>query len=612
MPKVVTRKRKALSTGTVNDVSQRHWRGSARDKLVGHRVSVQAHDDLSFYPGTVVRFNYYREQNRHYVHYDDGEEDWEDLSLQNMGVSWHPLPDKSTTPSPSNVKPAKSVASQQEETAASIKNTKAAAHLPHPEPQSNDAEKINKPAKKERIVKAKKTKSKVKHALKKDRNKKHYRMYKGTVIDPEKLWNAVEACGGIDFINKRRKWQLIRMQMGLVHSTSSGASLKRAYKEYFIEPGHFCERMGIPRSSIAFAKVNEINGSSSDSSDEDADSLDEDTENDVHGKEDNGLVLETGEGHVTDPHMYGEASCTPPTNMNTSSSFHFYPPVSPVMLSMSTNACLQSKISGKDNDSLRQLAQRLTEDKKRLALKGKTIDPGALLISVVALGGIDVVRKKRLWQQVRKDLGLVATTSSGSQLSRTFSYYFGEENENLHKRERDPDDEIDEVDSSKRARLTFTQSMAGQQRSNEVRLSSAFPSTFNYMFTPIHQNELGGEMQSADSQNSQTSSIADQHPHLRNDSPSSTEKCGHAYATSHQAEAVNPILSWSPTPFWSMVPSHTTASFARDIGANHQRSTGILAHQKSKSGAVTGEELQFLQELLISELDPSNESLSLS
>ena len=55
-------------------------RGPAR-----RRVSVKAVDDLQFFKGTVIRFNYYREGNRHY-RYDDGVEDWEDLSLN----GWDP------------------------------------------------------------------------------------------------------------------------------------------------------------------------------------------------------------------------------------------------------------------------------------------------------------------------------------------------------------------------------------------------------------------------------------------------------------------------------------------------------------------------------------------
>ena len=36
---------------------------------------MRAVDAPQFYPGVVLRFNYYREENRHYVRYDDGEED---------------------------------------------------------------------------------------------------------------------------------------------------------------------------------------------------------------------------------------------------------------------------------------------------------------------------------------------------------------------------------------------------------------------------------------------------------------------------------------------------------------------------------------------------------
>ena len=61
--------------------------------------------------------------------------------------------------------------------------------------------------------------------------------YKGEVIQPTNLWNAVEKVGGAIFVDRHRKWQRVRELMGLEHSTSSGATLKKAYNGYFELPG---------------------------------------------------------------------------------------------------------------------------------------------------------------------------------------------------------------------------------------------------------------------------------------------------------------------------------------------------------------------------------------
>lgn len=65
------------------------------------------------------------------------------------------------------------------------------------------------------------------------------RCYKGSVIQPTELWNAVQKVGGVAWVERNRKWQSVREEMGLIHSTSSGATLKKAYTQYFENPGHF-------------------------------------------------------------------------------------------------------------------------------------------------------------------------------------------------------------------------------------------------------------------------------------------------------------------------------------------------------------------------------------
>ena len=66
--------------------------------------------------------------------------------------------------------------------------------------------------------------------------------------------------GGFDFVNGKRHWQRVRKEMGLQHSTSSGATLKRAYSNYFIDPGHFCKEFGLSRNVMLPSQKNKLMG----------------------------------------------------------------------------------------------------------------------------------------------------------------------------------------------------------------------------------------------------------------------------------------------------------------------------------------------------------------
>jgi hypothetical protein len=55
----------------------------------------------------------------------------------------------------------------------------------------------------------------------------------GIEIKPEALQKAVNARGGIDMVRKDRKWQLVRVDLKLQQTSSSGHTLNKAYERYF-------------------------------------------------------------------------------------------------------------------------------------------------------------------------------------------------------------------------------------------------------------------------------------------------------------------------------------------------------------------------------------------
>ena len=52
-------------------------------------------------------------------------------------------------------------------------------------------------------------------------------------IDPNGLYEAVEAYGGFQSIVENMWWQKVRVHMGLSFATSSGHQLRKAYESYF-------------------------------------------------------------------------------------------------------------------------------------------------------------------------------------------------------------------------------------------------------------------------------------------------------------------------------------------------------------------------------------------
>lgn len=56
----------------------------------------------------------------------------------------------------------------------------------------------------------------------------------GDLIHPTKLYEEVAKLGGYENVVKTRVWQTIRLRLGLKQTTSSGASLRKAYEMYFM------------------------------------------------------------------------------------------------------------------------------------------------------------------------------------------------------------------------------------------------------------------------------------------------------------------------------------------------------------------------------------------
>ena len=63
--------------------------------------------------------------------------------------------------------------------------------------------------------------------------KSKYRTYCNTVIFPKEIHKAVEKNGGFASVVKKRSWQKVRRSMGLIHSSSSGNTLRLIYIQYF-------------------------------------------------------------------------------------------------------------------------------------------------------------------------------------------------------------------------------------------------------------------------------------------------------------------------------------------------------------------------------------------
>ena len=63
--------------------------------------------------------------------------------------------------------------------------------------------------------------------------KSKYRTYCNTVIFPKEIHKAVENHGGFASVVKKRSWQKVRRSMGLIHSSSSGNTLRLIYIQYF-------------------------------------------------------------------------------------------------------------------------------------------------------------------------------------------------------------------------------------------------------------------------------------------------------------------------------------------------------------------------------------------
>ena len=183
-------------------------RGRAMDKLIGRRVSVKAVDDLQFFKGTVIRFNYYREGNRHYVRYDDGVEDWEDLSLNELGSSWDFLPEEDGEPTAVKISKASPV------TKSISKDTKADCQSKTQQAKLRIKQMPKHPA-------TANMKAKVEPASKltpKKMTKLIYRRYKGKDIKPAELWRAVKKLGGFDFVIGKRHWQRVRKEMATAYT----------------------------------------------------------------------------------------------------------------------------------------------------------------------------------------------------------------------------------------------------------------------------------------------------------------------------------------------------------------------------------------------------------
>lgn len=56
---------------------------------------------------------------------------------------------------------------------------------------------------------------------------------KGDIMDPQLMYDTVEALGGFEVVCTSKLWQKVRTSMNLMYSTSSGNQLRRGYETYF-------------------------------------------------------------------------------------------------------------------------------------------------------------------------------------------------------------------------------------------------------------------------------------------------------------------------------------------------------------------------------------------
>ena len=659
----------------------RRARGSAKDKLVGRRVSVRALDSPQFYEGVVLRFNYYREENRHYVRYDDGVEDWEDLSLRQIGVSWQLLPEE-------NVHPEKDLSG------ASAPAKEPKAHIVHKVPSATSSKSSSRVSpsrhtslssqhaqpRTQGATPTKAGKKKLKQMNEKNpvtKTKLVYRRYKGKVIQPSELWHAVQNLGGLDAVNQSRSWQIVRTKMGLVHSTSSGASLKRAYTDYFIHPGHFQAAVGLSSNRVAdrdedgkkgdaiegdgkIADIKMVGEVVNEERFDDKINKDQGKESEYESESEFELDSEESESEsesdLDDDDKAGESNTPPTYNLSGTSTPRFSKPASKTSIDVLS--------AGKTQDELIALAYQMTKGLKILNLKKKAIKPAELLISVMSRGGVYTVRKKRDWQKVRADLNLEKSTSSGALLNKTFNYYFeGGPSAQLgtpSKRKKKP---VGEGLRKKRARLvdvglSFSLpdssrdvgcAVEPQASSHHPFVGSAFSAALEYAFTPIVRPNCPGEHQtfgkggnSADidgidiAQDFQSSPVTQQNGVMfKNVSPSisegsasrqncmdnsaSAKSTSVSSASSAGSVALHPadvlgdnsmMTSWSPTPLWDISPTGNSLNTALFQGREYQHSTNNCKDDVGQSHLPAGDMATFLQDILLSELDPANERLS--
>lgn len=578
-------------------------RGPAANKLVGRRVSVKALDDLQFYKGTVIRFNYYREGSRHYVRYDDGVEDWEDLSSSRMGSSWNLLPDQDGEAMKDNTSKAclNSTKRLLKDSSTNCKSKK--------QPSQSKVSQMSSHLKKE----TSELKAESKHSLVRGKQtpsqkmRSIYRRYKGKDIQPSQLWNAVEKLGGFDFVNSKRNWQNVREEMGLEHSTSSGATLKKCYSDYFIDPGYFREKFDTRKKKSLPEVKSEKSGSELKSGL--ASESDSDSDSDPDSESDSNSDFSSDEPHT--PHH---------SNVPSSHSTHSHG-VSPAQSYSSSSA--DTFFNGKSQTELIQLARFMTKDKKKLALKGKVIDPGELLVSVVALGGIDAVRKQRIWQKVRADLDLERTTSSGASLNRTFAHYFEETQEEfqfVHGKRMASSPSIGRC--TKRPRTQNNRSynrtidacvvdvgfVGGAQESSYHAMGiPSFPMAYNFPALPVVNPALIEKRSSCSGNTSSglpNSPVTQQSEVTSKKSLSSdhTEGFVSLYPIATNEDNTTSKL-WSPTPLWDISPQSNSSTSTQDLKDEtqsvHLNSTGNVNRRR----IMTGNDLQLLQQMLFAELD---------
>eukprot|EP00512_Aurantiochytrium_limacinum_P006802 CAMPEP_0171510072 /NCGR_PEP_ID=MMETSP0959-20130129/153_1 /TAXON_ID=87120 /ORGANISM="Aurantiochytrium limacinum, Strain ATCCMYA-1381" /LENGTH=379 /DNA_ID=CAMNT_0012047381 /DNA_START=59 /DNA_END=1198 /DNA_ORIENTATION=+ len=58
---------------------------------------------------------------------------------------------------------------------------------------------------------------------------------KGELIHPTKLYDAVKAIGGFDYVVANHLWQKVRNKLSLPNTSSSGFVLRRTFEEYFVK-----------------------------------------------------------------------------------------------------------------------------------------------------------------------------------------------------------------------------------------------------------------------------------------------------------------------------------------------------------------------------------------